>query len=70
MNEKEKYRTEIDATLLKFGETINEMKAKRELRNERLKTLFLGILRQFVDWQTWRRNLSSIFFFVNVVIIF
>lgn len=34
MNEKEKYRAEIDAKLLKFGESINEIKAKRELRNE------------------------------------
>ncbi len=33
MDDKARYRTEIDAKLLKFGETLNELKAKRELRN-------------------------------------
>lgn len=34
MNEKEKYSAEIDARIAKFGETLNEIKTKRELRNE------------------------------------
>lgn len=34
MDEKEKYRAEIDAKLVKFGETLNEIKTKKELRNE------------------------------------
>ena len=34
MNEKEKYSAEIDAKIAKFGETLNEIKTKRELRNE------------------------------------
>ena len=34
MNEKEKYRAVIDARLAEFGETLNKIKTKRELRNE------------------------------------
>lgn len=34
MDEKEKYRAEIDAKLAKFGETLNEIRAKQELRKE------------------------------------
>lgn len=34
MNEREKYSAEIDARIAKFGETLNEIKTKRELRNE------------------------------------
>lgn len=34
MNDKERYSAEIDARIVKFGETLNEIKTKRELRNE------------------------------------
>lgn len=34
MDEREKYSAEIDARIAKFGETLNEIKTKRELRNE------------------------------------
>jgi len=34
MNEKEKYSAEIEARIAEFGETLNEIETKRELRNE------------------------------------
>jgi len=34
MNQKEKYSAEIDARIGKFGDTLNEIKTKRELRND------------------------------------
>jgi hypothetical protein len=34
MNEKEKYSAEIDAKLAKFGETLNEIRTKQELRKK------------------------------------
>jgi hypothetical protein len=34
MNERDKYSAEIDAKLAKFGQTLNEIKTKQELRNE------------------------------------
>ncbi len=34
MDEKEKYRAKIDAKLLRFGETINEIKTNMEQRKE------------------------------------
>jgi len=36
MNEKEKYLAEIDAKLIKFGETLHEIKNKMEQRKENL----------------------------------
>ena len=36
MNEKEKYLAEIDAKLIKFGETLHEIKNKMEKRKENL----------------------------------
>ena len=39
MNEKEKYRAEIDAKLAKFGETLHEIKSKQETRNKMRPTL-------------------------------
>jgi len=34
MNDKEKYSAEIDARIAQFGETLDEIKTKRELRSE------------------------------------
>lgn len=34
MIQKERYSAEIDARIAKFGETLKEIKTKRELRNE------------------------------------
>jgi lambda repressor-like predicted transcriptional regulator len=39
MEEKAKYRAEIEAKLTQFGETLNELKTKQELRNETRPTL-------------------------------
>lgn len=39
MNDKEKYRAEIDAKLAKFGETLHEIKSKQEMRNKMRPTL-------------------------------
>lgn len=39
MNDKEKYRAEIDAKLAKFGETLQEIKSKQEMRNQMRPTL-------------------------------
>lgn len=36
MEEKEKYHAEIDAKLIKFGETLNEIKTKAEQRKKNL----------------------------------
>ena len=36
MEEKEKYHAEIDAKLIKFNETLNEIKTKAEQRNKNL----------------------------------
>ncbi|MCF8068400.1 MAG: hypothetical protein K9L30_07435 [Desulfobacterales bacterium] len=42
MNEKEKYNAEINARLTKFGETLNEIKIKQELINDRRPALQVG----------------------------
>ena len=34
MNQKEKYRAEIDAKLVTFGETLHEIKTRKEKRKE------------------------------------
>lgn len=34
MNDKEKYSAVIDARIAKLGETLNDIKTKRELRKE------------------------------------
>ena len=41
MNEKEKYRAEIDAKLVQLGETLLEVKTKEKLRNAAKPTLDL-----------------------------
>jgi len=42
MNEKEKYRAEIDAKLVQFGETLLEIKTKEKLRDAAQPTLDIG----------------------------
>lgn len=39
MDEKEKYRAEIDARLTKMGETLHEIKSEMEQRNENMPEL-------------------------------
>ncbi len=39
MNEKEKYRAEIDAKLAKFGETLHAIKSKQAIRDAMRPTL-------------------------------
>jgi len=41
MDEKEKYRAEIDARLTKMGETLHEIKSEKEQRNENMPELRL-----------------------------
>lgn len=60
MDEKAKYRTEIEAKLLKFGETLNELKAKRELRNMSRPELQVdSALRKHQEAQTRAKQLES-----------
>ncbi|MFZ0483673.1 MAG: hypothetical protein WAL93_09800 [Desulfobacterales bacterium] len=47
MEEKEKYHAEIDAKLIKFGETLNEIKTKAEQRKKNLSEIGIdGTLRK------------------------
>lgn len=41
MDEKEKYRAEIDARMIKLGETLHEIKTKMEKRKENLSNIGL-----------------------------
>jgi hypothetical protein len=48
MEEKEKYHAEIDAKLIKFGETLNEIKTKAEQRKKNLSEIGVDdILRKY-----------------------
>jgi hypothetical protein len=60
MNEKEKYSAEIDARIAKFGETLNEIKTKRELRNEiRPELQFDGTIRKHQEVQAKAKALKK-----------
>ena len=60
MEDQAKYRAEIDAKLLKFGETLNEIKAKRELRNMSRPVLQVdSALRKHQEAQTKAKELEN-----------
>jgi hypothetical protein len=60
MNEKEKYSAEIDAKLAEFGETLNEIKTKQELRNESRPDLQLdATIRKHQEAQTKATELEG-----------
>jgi hypothetical protein len=60
MDDRAKYRAEIDAKLLKFGETLNEIKAKRELRNMSRPVLQVdSALRKHQEAQTKAKELEN-----------
>jgi hypothetical protein len=60
MDDRAKYQAEIDAKLLKFGETLNEIKAKRELRNMSRPVLQVdSALRKHQEAQTKAKELEN-----------
>jgi hypothetical protein len=60
MDEREKYRAEIDAKLATFGETLEEIKTKQALRNETLPDVQLdGIVRKHQEVQSRARELKT-----------
>ncbi len=76
MNEKEKYRTQMDIRLGELGETLNEIKAKMERRKENTPDIQIGTtLRKHEDakarlelleqsdensWQTYKTELDNL----------
>ena len=60
MEEREKYRAEIEAKLVKFGETLNEIRTKQELRSETRPDIQLDrIVRKHQEAQTRAKTLAA-----------